>query len=108
LIKLIRLDDAKVHLNLDVCNDSDLLLKVEQASAIVMKELKISEFPAEWVIEGSSPAKYEVPADVQAATFLVLGDLWAMREGSVEQKDFNPVSSAVRGLLGGHRDPTLA
>jgi hypothetical protein len=91
---LINLQQAKDHLHItDEASNSDLNLKVDQASAIVVRYLK-SLADAGW-----STGAVPVPGNVSAATLLILGDLYEQR----------PVDwTAIERLLVSFRDPSLA
>jgi inactivated superfamily I helicase len=81
---------------------ADLLLKMEQASALVVAHLKR---PAEWAVDDRPEDDPEF-AIVQAAVLKVLGNLYRVR-GDDEQSPA-PVSADVVSMLSLHRDPTLA
>jgi hypothetical protein len=105
-VELIEFDEAKTHLRLTGTNvDADLSTKVAAASAIVLNYLKIdfdaSPFAWPWADEVDTPE--EIPANVKAATLLVLGKIWWDREGAGD-----PLSDAARSLLHRYRDPAMA
>ncbi len=101
---LITLADAKAHLRVDgSAHDADITLKIHQASAIILNHLKLTELPGAWITT-ASPEVLAVPYNVLAATFLVLGELFENREAAVA----DPLSSSIRNLLIGLRDPSLA
>lgn len=85
---------AKQHLRVtDTASDSEIGKKIDAASAIVIKHLK-SQAVAGW-----SDGSVEVPADIQAATLIVLADLYEQR----------PIDwDTVGRLLVGYRDPAIA
>jgi hypothetical protein len=96
---------AKAHLKLDY-DPVELITKLQQASSIVLRHMKLEDWPDDWILETSpesSPAAYEVPGDIQAATLLVLGELFLNREGVGD-----PLSKTVVTLLGGRRTPSMA
>lgn len=102
---------ALLHSNIDVEDNGLVNQKILEASAIVMKHLKISEFPDAWADDAdASPIQWTVPFEIQAATLLVFGTLWEIREGSNPEKyrEINPLSEGVLALLVGHRDPSMA
>lgn len=102
MIDLVTLSVAKVHLGLlNDDRDTDVYMKIHQASEIVMRYYKHETAPQEWVLN-SSPVTYEIPSDMQAATLLVLGELFYNREAGVA----NILSDAVKSII--PRDPTLA
>lgn len=95
---LITLDQAKRHLQ--IVNDEqneEIEEKVNEASAIVLDYLKVSEDAYEIG---------EVPYLVQSATKLVIGALLENREGNASGPE--PLSQAVKDLLHRYRDPALA
>ncbi len=77
----------------------DVLEKAEQASAIILDYLKHPAVSDEWDAETT-------PKVVQAATLLVLSDLYEHRGGSAGADVF--ISSAVVRLLRRSRDPAMA
>ena len=92
---LITLADAKAHLRVDGSDDdADVQAKLNEASAIILDYLK-------W---NTSPVMDDItaPDHVKAACKLVLGDLYAEREGGA------PISPAVQALLVRSRDPAFA
>lgn len=104
MIDLVTLQQAKDHQYLDgTYRDSDVQAKVTAASAIVMNHVKLAAPPEHWR-NGSSPETYDIPADIQAATLLVFGDLFEYREAT----NANPISPAVEALLSHYRDPSMA
>lgn len=107
MIPIITVDEAKDHLRITGARfDNDVMQKTLEASAIVWKYLKI-DFEASPVV---FPWTGEMPFDVEAATKLILGDLWFFREGS-QTGGFahrDPISPAVVSLLTGWRDPSMA
>lgn len=99
------------QVNADVYDSALVTQKVLEASAIVMRHIKLAEFPDEWSDDlDASPVQYTVPFEIQAATLLVFGTLWQFREGSSPSsfREVDVLSPAVVGLLRAHRDPTLA
>lgn len=104
MIDLVTLVQAKAHLNQDGTHkDTEIALKITSASAAVMTYIKASEPLEVWRL-GTSPETYEFPADIIAATLLVLGDMFENREASTA----NPISPAVEALLSHYRDPSFA
>ena len=98
---LIELQWAKDRLHLD-CEDFDLTMMIDQATAVVMRWMKLDEYPDGWVIEGTSPPVFEVPADVQFRTLLVTGAIYKDRE------DPNETIEAILQAWWDRRDPTMA
>lgn len=97
---LITLAQAKQQLVIETETterDSELLLKMEEASDIVMDYLK-SRADQAWTSNS-------VPPRIRSAVLLVLTNLWAHRgdDGSSD-----PISSAVASLLMRDRDPAVA
>lgn len=102
--RLVSLAQAKQHLRIDADvtdHDTDVEMKILQASAILMRHYKRDSIPAEWLLN-TSPLTYEIPYDIQAATLLILGELYFNREAS----NVNALSPAVKALI--PRMPTLA
>lgn len=102
---LVTLDDAKNHLRIDV-NDEDwhVALLVEAASDAVLNYLKI---------DGSqytdTSGIVDAPYAVQAATLLMVGYLYRMRdsnEGGEYQQGYLPMP--VTALLYPLRSPAIA
>lgn len=104
MIALVTLIQAKTHLNiLNSDHDADITFKIAQASEIVTDYIKVKVVPDEWTI-GTSPQTYDVPALIQAAVLLVVGELYFSREASIA----NVLSPAVMSLLERYRDPAIA
>lgn len=96
---LITLAQAKAQLQMlpsEDDRDSEIILKMEEASDIVVGYLKNSEHG--WTDR-------TVPGRVRAAILLVFSNLWAHR-GDDEYAD--PISDAVKSLLMRDRDPAIA
>jgi len=105
---LVSITRALMHLRLISSADEDVAYideleevqaKLEDASAIVLKHIKDPENEADLDADST-------PGDIQAATLLVLSDLWEHRAGSKDEDTV--LSTTVLNLLRGHRDPTLA
>ena len=97
--------DAIQHLNLDIYDAALLELKIMEASAIVMKRLKLSAFPDAWADDlEESPILYTVPYDIHACAIGILGILWLNRETDSHED----IEKWLTLFLTGHRDPTLA
>lgn len=94
---LVEVDEAKVRLRLDD-GDEDLELEamIEEASDIVVSFLKKDD-------HGWTPDT--VPGQIKSAVLIVLGRLYAAREGEIEGGIIN---DTVRNLLWRDRDPALA
>jgi hypothetical protein len=96
---LITLEQAKQQLRIDYDDqDADLIMKMEQASAIIVDYLKKPDHG--WTAE-------TVPPPVQAAILLVLTALWDDRDGSGDS-DYLAPGGAVARLLARTRDPAFA
>lgn len=106
IIELIDFDTALAQVNEDlrVVNASHIHQKIFEASAAVMKHMKLTEVPDSWnEDEHLSPPVYVVPFDIQAATALLFADLWQNREST----NYDP-KEHWKSLLTGYRDPTMA
>jgi hypothetical protein len=91
---LCTLEQAKTHLRVDdPASDADVMLKLIQASEIVVDYIKKPDHG--W-------NEFTAPRVIQAAVLLVLSELYDQREG----KDGIP--AAAKALLGRSRDPALA
>lgn len=89
---MITLDQAKAHLRVDGNHeDADITLRLSMAVAIVEDYIGMNT---------TSPSNAGVE---DAATLLVLGELYANREAAA-----NPLSPTVRGLLERLRTPGYA
>ena len=101
---LVTLDQAKMQLRIeDSLHDADIQMKIAQASAIVVDYLKYETVPPEDWLTGSPPV-VDVPELIQAATLLVISELYNNRETST----VNVISNAFVALLDRQRDPALA
>lgn len=101
---LVNLQDVVAHLNLDDCDTGALNAKILQASATVMTHLKLTAMSPAWADDpNASPLTYTVPFDIQAATLLLIGELWENRESG----RYDPSENWKRFLVP-HRVPTLA
>jgi hypothetical protein len=96
---LVTVDQAKDHLRItDDASNADLAVKVDQASAIIVRYLK-TQAVAGWTAD---PPTVTVPGNVEAATLVLLEDLYEHRP--IDLKEGSPVWC----LLVGMRDPALA
>jgi hypothetical protein len=94
---IVDLETAKRHLRrTDDDDDTNIVLKLEQASAIVLDYLKLD---ADTYDIDASPLE-EAPKMVEAATLLVLEALYV--------SDEDPLTNAVKSILHRSRDPALA
>lgn len=110
-MSLISIDQAKAHLRIDTPSgspldaaDQDLLLKIEAAEGIILDYLKIPV---------TSPAYWDsttVPALVQAAILIQLGELYRFRGDDQEHgpQTAGDLSPLVTNILRRYRDPALA
>lgn len=91
---LVTLDQAKADLGIldDTSRDAEVTSKINAAHGIVMKHIKFIDLDA---------LQAEDVDGIRAAEWLVLRSLFF---GETE----NPLSEAVKALLSGYRDPTLA
>lgn len=83
-------------------SDTDLELKIEQASSLVLIHLKR---PGEWDVN-SRPDDDPEFAVVQAAVLKVLGNLYRFRGD--DDTSPNPVDDSVVSMLSMLRDPSMA
>lgn len=96
---LITLAQAKRHLYVDDdAHNTDILLKVDQASAIILNYLKSQADPT-WT-------DATVPGPVQAATLLMLTHLYEERGDNMASNA--ALWEAVANLCRRFRDPALA
>lgn len=90
---MIELEQAKTHLRVDHnAEDADIAIKLKIARAIV------DDF-----IGASSPVTPQSEDIIDAATFLVLGELYVNRESGA-----NPLSPSVKAMLERLRIPAFA
>ena len=113
MVMLVSLAQASEHLRRDTDDDdNDLTLKIHAASGAVIAYLKNGATfldSADEVETDSFGDPINVPANVQAATLLLLGVLYRDREGSNEsfiERGYLP--NAVVALLYPLRDPAMA
>lgn len=120
---LLTLEQAKRHLNIDVyagessesdpeagIHDDEVQEKLEEASEAVLAYLKTADFlDSDGNVETDSAGKPDIPANVRAATKLLLGYLWEHRDEDADKawQDGN-LPQGVRALLMPLRTPTLA
>lgn len=78
-MSIVTLEEAKAHLRVDGdVEDADIAIKLDAAEAAVAQRLNR---PVPW--QDASGIDVPVPAPVKAAILLLLGDLYATREGAV-------------------------
>ena len=103
MIELVTLEEAHAHLRIDDSEDiPDLLLKINAASSIILNHLGVDED-----YYADSNGVQTPPAQVKAATLLMLGELNENREGEGNYQD-GRLPAPVRALLGPLRDPVMA
>jgi hypothetical protein len=102
MIPLITLEEVKQHLHrTDTRSDTDLETKIMHASAIVLNYLKIDDLsPMSFPWPGGDQ---DIPFDVQAACFLVIGRLNQDREGNDQI-----LTNGIKSLLHRWRTPAMA
>lgn len=108
LPSFVTIGQAKAHVLVDHdSDDAQLQSMIEQASAIILDYLKLASVPASWTdgtgSTGDSPSG-AVPPLIQAATLLIIGELYRTREAA----DINVLSAGIKSLLHRYRDPSLA
>jgi len=109
-INLVTMTEAKAHLNVDHDMDDGLINRARrQASSTVIDYLKtdIYETAFDWVDEFGEPIADNIPQEVVSATLLVLGALYANRDGDAFRSP-QILSQSAMDLLWRHRDPALA
>ena len=102
-MKLVSLEQASNHLRRDTTDDdTDLELKVEAASAAVITYIDDEDFlrdsNGEYEMD-SDDVVADVPAVVQAATLLMVGELYLAREGRFADTAPGRLPPAVESLL---------
>lgn len=101
-MNLVTLDQVNMHLRIDGhAAAPDVMIKIEQASAIVLTHIKYGSLDD----DGDPVHDFSagVPHDIQSATLLVIGELMKEREAGSD-----PLSQAVRDILAPYRMPSLA
>jgi hypothetical protein len=102
---LVTLEAAKDHLRVtDNASDALILGYVEAASDLVLRYVRapIDRWDVNAIGMDTQDAPEMPPRTLQVATLLIVGDLFAEREGG------DPMSQAVKDLLHQYRDPALA
>lgn len=112
MVALVTLQQAKRHLRIAYSDeDEDLQDKIEQASAIIVDYIKNPDHGWTDAVNGSPPVRSTAPMVVQAATLLMLANIWEFREGEA-QPDYSAADGylpkAVTALLHRLRDPAYA
>ncbi|AJX27338.1 phage protein DNA packaging protein [Burkholderia pseudomallei] len=101
--QLVSFNRALSHLRVEAGEDDDAIKDlIDAASDIVVDYLKLKEIPDTWALEEGDTAS-TVPGPVRSAVLLVLGALYADREGTTA-----PLTPAVESLLIRLRDPAMA
>lgn len=96
---MLTLENAKWHLRIDsTADDAELTQKLALAAALVAQYIGT---PRDGVAPTYSATQ---AAAIDAATLLVLGELWMNREAS----EANPLSPGVRLILEGLKVPSYA
>lgn len=101
--QLVSMERALAHLRVGTGED-DAAIKdlIDAASGIIIDYLKLKAVPDDWALEdGDTPST--VPGPVRSAVLLVIGSLYADREGATD-----PLTPAVESLLMRMRDPAVA
>lgn len=104
---MITLVQAKQHLRIDHSGeDADITIRLRMAQAIVAAHLNGGSYSADrYLADPAAQALGDLATDVQdAATLLVLGELYANREAAAS----DPLSPTVRGILATLRRPGYA
>lgn len=106
-MKLVTLLMAKRHLAVEHdADDRAIYEKVLQASTLIADYVKADPLEEGWLDELGEPIA--VPPAVEAAVLLALGALYENRDGSTGLNVPQPMSQAVKDLLVGQRDPSMA
>lgn len=92
-MSLVSYEQAKERLRASDNEAGDLMTMIDEASNIVLDYLKKSE----------SDFTSGIPAPVQTATLLVVGEIMKERESGS-----NPLSQGVMDILAPYRDPSMA
>ena len=110
---LVSLSRAKAHLRITgTDDDSDVELKLKGASAAVLRYIDSNQDFLDTngdPDEESDGVALNVPEDIQAATLLLLGDLYKERDGvNAAEWEHGFLPRSVVRLLYPYRTPTLA
>lgn len=103
-VKHLRLPDS-------MASDTDLLLKIAQADAIVRDYVsQRRDDDDEWSDEVAAWTDETVPPSVQAAALLQLADLYRHRGDSdgASRDEHSGLAQGVTALLARYRDPAVA
>ncbi|MDR8396992.1 head-tail connector protein [Paraburkholderia sp. USG1] len=101
--QLVSMERTLAHLRVGAGEDDAAIADlIDAASGIVIDYLKLKTVPDTWALEaGDTPST--VPGPVRSAVLLVIGSLYADREGATD-----PLTPAVQSLLMRMRDPAVA
>ena len=101
--QLVSMERALAHLRVGSGEDDAAIADlIDAASGIIVDYLKLKAVPDDWALEdGDTPST--VPGPVRSAVLLVIGSLYADREGATD-----PLTPAVESLLMRMRDPAVA
>lgn len=113
---LVSLDQALLHLRIDTdtagaADESDIRLKIMGASAAVLNYIGRDQMFLDTYGDPLDDSSGDpiVPADVQAATLLLLGDLYRNRDGeNTAEWEYGFLPRSCQALLFPRRLPTLA
>lgn len=120
---LLTLEQGKRHLLIDLyegdssgadpeagLHDDEVTEKIEEASEAVLAYLKTADFlDSNGDVDLDSDGKPAIPANVRAATKLMLGYLWEHRDEDAEKAYQNAnLPQGVVAMLTPLRTPTLA
>lgn len=112
MVAFVTLQQAKRHLRIAYGDeDDDLDDKIQQASAIIIDYLKTPDHGWTDAQNGSPSTRSTAPMVVQAATLLMLANMWEFREGEAEPKyeaADGYLPKAVTALLHRLRHPAYA
>ncbi len=105
MASLVSLEMAKVHLGItDTNSDSDVQLKAEQATALVLERCNSTAY---WRAITPTWTADTVPQSVQSAILLLLAHLEADRGDGGMASD-SEVWTAINKRLAFNRDPVIA
>lgn len=100
-IKHLRIDEVEA---VDVDFLSDLQIKIETASVLVLRYLNL---PAD-AYQDSSLEPVNVPFPLKAAALVWLGILFKDRDGQEQVTEYGQIPRAVSNLLVQYRKPPIA
>lgn len=113
MVMLVSLAQAKEHLRVDDAdNDNDLILKIHAASAAVLNYIRngadvFTDSSGEPIVD-SNGNPIGIPYDVQAATLLMIGYLYRMRDNNEDGEfEMGYLPKPVTALLYVYRVPSL-